>query len=73
MPVRPAQFIQFTCNACGCSCVVPQYSDALMAPDHCVNKCNAKFDQRNINIVEASILQPDLLVQMVKRFLGNYY
>lgn len=73
MPVHPAQFIQFTCSSCECSCVIQQHSDALLTPDICVNQCHSKFEQRSVSVIEASILQPDLLLQMAKRFLGNYH
>jgi len=38
-----------------------------------VNQCHAKFEQRRISSIEVSILQPDLLLQMAKRFLSKYH
>jgi hypothetical protein len=73
MPIHLAQFIQFTCSACKCSRVIQQRSDALITPDICMNQCHAKFEQRSISIIEASRLQPDLLLQMAKRFLSKYH
>jgi hypothetical protein len=73
MPMHLAKFIQFTCSSCKCSRVIQQHSDALITPDICVNQCHAKFEQRRISSIEASILQPDLLLQMAKRFLSKSY